>query len=83
MQPPESQTESKRKITEVIDEVASKLGNTRTVCKKYYVHPTVIAAFEKGSIRQYKSTKNNTNFSPLEYALLKLLHKETTANVLG
>lgn len=83
LQPPESQTESKRKITEVIDEVASKLGNTRTVCKKYYVHPTVIAAFEKGSIRQYKSTKNNTNFSPLEYALLKLLHKETTANVLG
>lgn len=81
LKPPVSQTESKRKIIEVIDEVALKLGNTRSVCKKYYVHPTVIAAFEKGSIWQYKSKKINAKFLPEEYALLKLLDKEIIANI--
>ncbi|MEO6851036.1 MAG: DNA topoisomerase IB, partial [Mucilaginibacter sp.] len=33
----ETITECKRKIVSVLDEVAVNLGNTRTVCKKYYV----------------------------------------------
>ncbi len=78
---PENQTESKRKVIEVLDSVASKLGNTRTVCKKYYVHPTVIAAYEKGTIWSYKSRKNNTFFNPEEYSLIKLLEKEKIAEV--
>lgn len=81
----ETQTECKRKIVEVLDLVASKLGNTRTVCKKYYVHPTVIASYENGSINNYKVEKNikNNNLNPEEEALVRLLETEKIAEVIG
>lgn len=81
LSPPESQTDCKRKIIEVLDEVASKLGNTRTVCKKYYVHPTVIASFEKGSIWKYKPKSKNSELYPEENTLIELLQNETIAEV--
>jgi len=77
----ENQTDCKRKIIEVLDEVASKLGNTRAVCKKYYVDPTVIAAFEKGSIWKYKPNPKNTDLLPEESTLLELLQNETISEV--
>jgi len=81
---PKTQTETKHNVIEVLDLVASKLGNTRTVCKKYYVHPTVIAAYEKGSILNYKPSKNaKSKLLAEENALVKLLEKETIAEVLG
>lgn len=83
MEQPENQTESKRKIVEVLDEVASKLGNTRTVCKKYYVHPTVIAAFERGTIWNYDPQNKDSELNPQEYALVELLQNETIAEVYG
>ena len=59
-------TDCKRKVVAVLDSVAQKLGNTRTVCKKYYVHPTVIASYEKGSIWNYKPRKtSNTSYNAL------------------
>jgi DNA topoisomerase-1 len=33
------------RINEVIDDVAAMLGNTRTVCRKSYVHPAVIESY--------------------------------------
>ncbi len=81
--PPENQSESKRKIIEVIDDVATKLGNTRTVCRKYYVHPTVIASYEKGTIWKYKSRKKSALLKAEEYSLIQLLNKEMIAEVVG
>lgn len=78
---PENQTDCKRKVIEVLDEVAAKLGNTRTVCKKYYVHPTVIAAFEKGTIWNYKPNSKNSELNPEENALIELLQNETISEV--
>lgn len=82
---PESANDAKRKIVEVIDCVAAKLGNTRTVCKKYYVHPTVIAAFENGNLGKYKVRKNirNNKLDAEEEALVRLLEGEKIAEVLG
>lgn len=80
---PETQSELKHKVVEVLDEVASKLGNTRTVCKKYYVHPNVIAAFEKGSIWNYKPKNTKSELNEEEHALVILLENETIAEVLG
>src|SRR5204863_7478132 len=34
----ENKKETKQKIVEILDKVSLQLGNTRTVCKKYYVH---------------------------------------------
>ncbi|HEX8562019.1 MAG TPA: DNA topoisomerase IB [Flavobacterium sp.] len=80
---PSSATDCKRKIVEVLDFVASKLGNTRTVCRKYYVHPTVIAAYEKGTISKYETQTNieGNNLNPEEEALVRLLENETIAEV--
>lgn len=79
---PETEREFKHKVVEVLDEVASKLGNTRTVCKKYYVHPTVIAAFEKGSIWNYKPKTIPAELNEDEYTLVVLLENETIAEVI-
>ena len=36
---------SKRDVARAIEDVARRLGNTPTVCRKCYVHPEVIASF--------------------------------------
>jgi len=48
-----SQTESKRNILQALDEVSAKLGNTRTICKKYYVHPGIIRLYEEQNLEKY------------------------------
>ena len=46
-------TESKKIIVEALDKVSKELGNTRTVCKKYYVHPGIIDMYENKSLEKY------------------------------
>jgi DNA topoisomerase I len=46
-------TECKKKVVEALDQVSKKLGNTRTVCKKYYVHPGLIKLYEDNSLNKY------------------------------
>lgn len=48
-----SATEAKRNTLAAIDEVARQLGNTRTVCRKYYVHPAILLAYEEGKLQDY------------------------------
>lgn len=79
-----SDTDCKRKIVGVIDSVAQKLGNTRTVCKKYYIHPSVIATYENGHISKYKpGNTDSNNFNANEKALLELLITEDIAEVIA
>ena len=48
MGPASSRREADRNIIRVIDAVAERLGNTRTVCRKYYVHPGLLEAYHLG-----------------------------------
>jgi DNA topoisomerase I len=48
MGPPASKGEADRNIIRAIDEVSERLGNTRAVCRKYYVHPAMIEAYYLG-----------------------------------
>lgn len=48
-----SQADSKKNILAALDEVSKKLGNTRTVCKKYYVHPGIIQLYEENNLHTY------------------------------
>ena len=43
-----SEKEAKANIVRAIDQVAKRLGNTRAVCRKYYVHPALIEAYLDG-----------------------------------
>ena len=49
----ESDTEAKKNVVAALDEVSKKLGNTRTVCKKYYVHPGIIKLYEEKNLKKY------------------------------
>jgi DNA topoisomerase-1 len=42
-------TGRKRALVEAIDSVASRLGNTRAVCRKAYIHPAVLDSFLGGA----------------------------------
>ncbi|WP_183560269.1 DNA topoisomerase IB [Mucilaginibacter sp. SP1R1] len=81
----ENVTECRKKIVSVLDEVAVNLGNTRTVCKKYYVHPSVIKSYEDGTIFKYISKLDDDNevkaaeLTRAEKALLLLLETEKLA----
>lgn len=43
-----TQKEANANVVRAIDQVAKRLGNTRAVCRKYYVHPVVIEAYLDG-----------------------------------
>jgi len=49
----ETATATRKNIVEALDKVATQLGNTRTVCKKYYVHPLIISMYETKSLEKY------------------------------
>lgn len=67
----------KNNILTAFDIAANTLGNTRSVCKKYYVHPLIIDQYENGNLYKTfdkikKSTKVDKYFSNSEKELLKL-----------
>ncbi|CAN5579723.1 hypothetical protein BH10BAC3_BH10BAC3_34400 [soil metagenome] len=47
------ETARKQNIVAALDLVSSKLGNTQTVCKKYYVHPGLIHLYEANNVSKY------------------------------
>lgn len=73
-------SDCKRNIVAALDEVSKKLGNTRTVCKKYYVHPGIIKLYEERSLEKYLKELNNiekednlTGLTSEERTLMKIL----------
>lgn len=48
--PATSPTDAKKKITNAIKRAASQLGNRPATCKKYYVHPQIMEAFQTGEL---------------------------------
>jgi DNA topoisomerase-1 len=40
----------KKNIVEAIDRVAERLGNTRAVCRQYYIHPVILEAYSRGKV---------------------------------
>lgn len=47
---PESKTARKKVLNSVIDKVAGRLGNTRSVCRQCYIHPAVLEAWLTGGL---------------------------------
>ncbi len=48
-----SRREADRNIVRAIDAVSERLGNTRAVCRKYYVHPGLLQAYLMGETVPY------------------------------
>ena len=50
MGPASTQKEAKLNVVRAIDETAARLGNTRAVCRKYYIHPALMEAYLEGDV---------------------------------
>jgi DNA topoisomerase-1 len=50
MGPAGTKREAERNVLRAIDGTAERLGNTRAVCRKYYIHPVLIDAYLEGSV---------------------------------
>lgn len=50
LEPAASQRERARQMNAVIDSVAARLVNTRSVCRSSYIHPRVFEDFEAGNL---------------------------------
>lgn len=76
----ETVTETKKKMVEALDIVSQHLGNTRTVCKKYYVHPLILSVYESGELKKYiakpdaiEKDDGKAGLSPEEKIVMKIL----------
>ena len=74
----EDPKENKSNIIKALDAAAQALGNTRTVCKNYYVHPMVMDAYETGTITKvFKKVDEHTTprpfFTETEEVLLQMI----------
>ncbi len=70
----------KKNIVAALDEVSKKLGNSRAICKKYYVHPELMRLYEENHLDKYlgdldkvEECDNKTNLTTDEKVLMKIL----------
>jgi len=75
-----SATARKRVVSEAIGHVAGRLGNTKAVCRRCYIHPAVIDAFLEGEtiapfVRTTSAARSGKHrLSAEETAVVKLLN---------
>src|SRR5215204_592352 len=69
----------KKNIASAVKKVAEQLGNTPTVCRGSYIHPTVIKSYEKGVTledftkgKKRRINRSGNEYEPEEKALMKL-----------
>jgi DNA topoisomerase I len=48
--PASTKRDAERNVLCAIDGTAERLGNTRAVCRKYYIHPVLIEAYLEGAV---------------------------------
>jgi len=78
----DSQAQAKRNVVSAIETVAKRLGNTKSVCRKCYIHPAVLTAYMDGSLMDLLSrrvdrelTRSLKTLPPEEAAVLALLQE--------
>lgn len=70
----------KKNVTDTVKKVAEHLNNTVSICKNYYIHPTVIRTYESEILvphfgKHFGKKSNISGLSWNESALVKLLKK--------
>lgn len=72
---------SERRVVEAVDAVSQVLGNTRSVCRKCYVHPVIVDAYLDGTLerslhpRAGRRAPRLSGLSSFESAVVALLHR--------
>lgn len=75
-----SDREAKKNIVRAVEAVAAKLGNTKAVCRKCYIHPAILDSYVDGSMlkslaRRVRRAARNGSLSAAETAVLDLLQR--------
>jgi DNA topoisomerase I len=71
-----STAEAKKNVLQAIEAVAGLLGNTRSVCRKSYIHPAILDSYMDGSMRE---TLKRRGRGTLRKVVSKLRAEEVTA----
>ena len=78
----DSQAQAKKNILAAVESVAKKLGNTKAVCRKCYIHPAVLESYVEGGLVQTlkqrteeKLIKGLKSLKPEEAMVLTLLRQ--------
>lgn len=77
----DTQLQIRKNIVAVLDRVAEHLGNTRAVCKKYYVHPVIVNLYQSNKLQGYlaqldKPKASSKGLTAEEKLLMAILKQE-------
>jgi DNA topoisomerase I len=65
---------TKAVLVDVVKNVAEKLGNKPSTCKKYYIHPAILDCYVAGTLREAADKfRNSGNSYQYEHLVLSLL----------
>ena len=76
--PAENPTKAKKTLRDVIQQVAARLGNTPTICRKCYVHPAIQNAYLGGMLsldRVGSPATSDAGLRPEEAAVFAFLSR--------
>jgi DNA topoisomerase-1 len=72
---------ARKRVLHAIDVVSARLGNTRAVCRRCYVHPGILDAYAAGDIpaalRRPERTRRSFGLSSHEAAVAAMLRRAT------
>jgi DNA topoisomerase I len=74
-----SPTEGKRRINCAIESVAHRLGNTKAICRKSYIHPAILSAYMDGATIGTTKARavplSRASLSPEEAAVVRMIQR--------
>jgi DNA topoisomerase-1 len=77
----------RRRLSELVKQVAQCLGNTSTVCRKYYIHPLLLESRQTGELNDWIAAATEEKLKPgskerrlnsLERITLRILKRHTS-----
>jgi DNA topoisomerase-1 len=82
----QSANQAKKNIVRAIESVAARLGNTKAVCRKCYIHPAILDSYLDGSMlktvaQRARRAARNGSLSAGETAVLGLLQRRLSRDM--
>ncbi|MEA2736522.1 MAG: topoisomerase [Humisphaera sp.] len=81
----DTNAQAKKNVVRAVESVAAKLGNTKAVCRKCYIHPEILNAYMEGVLidtlakRAARMAQSIAKLRPEEAAVLTLLQSRLAA----
>jgi DNA topoisomerase-1 len=77
--PAELERDKKANIVRAVDQVAQALGNTRAVCRRYYIHPLILTEYMRGQVvpaaKRRRRTKSEDRLRDDEMVVLRFIRE--------